>query len=47
MDDDEDNLYVEGIEKDCVGCEYYNAEEDYCTMFICDGWGCPVLPCEE
>ena len=31
----------------CVGCDYYDDEEDVCMAFICDGIECPSLPCEQ
>ena len=31
----------------CEDCEYYDADDDYCKAFACDGIDCPSLPCEE
>ena len=31
----------------CNECPYYDKEKDYCNAFVCDGTGCPPLPCEE
>lgn len=32
---------------DCEGCDYYDADDDRCKAFVCDGLNCPTLPCEE
>lgn len=32
---------------ECAGCGYYDADEDICRAFVCDGLDCPTLPCEE
>ena len=34
-------------ENTCIGCEYYDAEEDVCGAFECYGFECTPLPCEE
>ena len=34
-------------ENECLGCEYYDAEDDRCTAFECNGLECTPLPCEE
>ena len=34
-------------EINCVGCRYYNKEEDNCIAFECNGLECPILPCER
>ena len=32
----------------CIGCEYWNEDECYCTYIACDGLDCDeFLPCEE
>ena len=33
-------------DNECLTCEYYDAEDDRCTAFVCDGLCCPALPCE-
>ena len=35
------------IETECGRCPYYDAEEDVCEAFVCDGIDCPELPCEK
>jgi hypothetical protein len=32
---------------ECEKCPYYDAEDEVCGAFICDGIDCPILPCEE
>lgn len=31
---------------ECDSCPYYDADDDVCTAFVCDGLDCPALPCE-
>ena len=34
--------------KECIGCEWYDQEDDRCLAFECDGLNCDKpLPCEE
>ncbi len=35
------------METDFKGCKYYDAEDDRCLAFECNGIDCPKLPCEE
>ncbi len=34
------------MDNECAGCEYYDADEDVCKAFECNGLDCPLLPCE-
>lgn len=38
---------MDNEENTCIGCEYYDAEEDVCGAFECYGFECAPLPCEE
>ena len=42
---------MDNEKNECIGCQFYDAEEDRCTAFECWGLGlfdgCPPLPCED
>lgn len=33
-------------DNECKGCEYYDADGDFCKAFECNGIDCPPLLCE-